>query len=280
MRVGERYSNFFCVPRFSSQSCRTPPTDSSEVMIMAVSIGSSIFLNGSGRGKFGGVIHFHHFVGGGGDAVLHAGRGGDQADIEFALEAFLHDFHVQQAEKSAAKAEAEGDGIFRLVEECGVVELQFSQGVAQHFVVAGVHREKPGEDHGLDGFEAWKWRRGVAVFDDGVTDAGIGDAFYIGDDEADVAGSEFLQHDRFRREHAEIFHFVDFVAGREANLHVRREAAFHHADEDDRAAVGIEPGIENQGAQRSVGGALRHGNQAHDGFENFFDAQAAFRADG
>ena len=55
MRVGERYSNFFCTPRFSSQSFSTPPTDSSDVMIMAVRIGSSIFWIEVGGGNFVGL---------------------------------------------------------------------------------------------------------------------------------------------------------------------------------------------------------------------------------
>ena len=79
---------------------------------------------------------------GGGDAIAHAGRGGDQVDAEFALEALLHDFHVQQAEEAAAKTEAQRDGIFRLVEKCGVVELQLAQRVAQRFVFVAIAREK------------------------------------------------------------------------------------------------------------------------------------------
>ena len=95
----------------------------------------------AGRGKFRGAVHFDDFAGGGGDAVAHARRGGDQVDAEFALQALLRDLHVQQAQKSAAEAEAQRDGIFRLVEKRGVVQLQFAEGVAQIFVVAAPARE-------------------------------------------------------------------------------------------------------------------------------------------
>ena len=40
-------------------------------------------------------------------AVFDAGRGGDQGEVELALEALLDDLHVQQAEEAAAEAEAE-----------------------------------------------------------------------------------------------------------------------------------------------------------------------------
>jgi hypothetical protein len=40
-------------------------------------------------------------------AVLDARRGGDQRQAELALEALLHDLHVEQAEEAAAEAEPE-----------------------------------------------------------------------------------------------------------------------------------------------------------------------------
>ena len=84
---------------------------------MAVIIGSSILGIELGGGNFVGLSTSITSP-----AVVvmrysHARRGGDQVDVEFALEALLHDFHVQQAEKSAAKTEAQRDGIFRLVEK-------------------------------------------------------------------------------------------------------------------------------------------------------------------
>ena len=99
-------------------------------------------------------------------------------------------------------------------------------------------------------------RRGPVGLDHGVAHARVGHALDIGDDEAHVAGGEFVEHDGLGRERAERFHFVDLVARAQANLHPRRDAALHHAHEDDRAAVDIEPGIENQRAQRRVRRAL------------------------
>ncbi len=210
-RVGERYSKFFCTPRFSSQSFRTPPTDSSEVMIIAVRIGSSIFWIEVGGGNFVGLSTCSTSP-----AVVvmrnsHARRGGDQVDVEFALEALLHDFHVQQAQKSAAEAESQRHGSFRLVEKCGVVQLQFAERVAQIFVIGRVHGIQAREDHGLDGLESGERRRGLVGRDHRVAHARIGHALDVGDDEAHVARGKLVEHDGLGREHAEIFHFVDFV---------------------------------------------------------------------
>src|SRR5260221_14497058 len=51
----DKYSNPFCVPRLSWQSCRIPPTDSSLVMIIALMMGSSILLMSLGLGNFAGL---------------------------------------------------------------------------------------------------------------------------------------------------------------------------------------------------------------------------------
>src|SRR6202041_1927754 len=71
-----------------------------------------------------------------------------------------------------------------------------------------------------------------------------------------------------------------FGVGGEANFHVGRDAALHDAGEDDSAAIRIEPGIENQSAQRRIGGPFGRRDEANDRFENIFDAQAGFGADG
>ena len=53
------------------------------------------------------AVAHHHLVD-------HAGRGGDQVLVELALQAFLHDLHVQQAQEAAAEAEAQRRRDFRL----------------------------------------------------------------------------------------------------------------------------------------------------------------------
>ena len=187
---------------------------------------------------------------------------------------------MQQAKKSAAITEAESDGIFRFVIKRRVVELEFAERIAQRFVIVGEYRKQPREDHGLGGFEAGKRRRVAAGFDDRVAHAGVGDALDVGDDEADVAGFEFFESDGLGSERAELLDFVDIVAGAEANLHVIGDAAFHHTNQHHRAAVGVKPGIENQGLQRILRAALGSGNAMNDRFEHVFDAQAALGADG
>ncbi len=94
-----------------------------------------------GVGKFRGTVDFDNAAIGARDAVTHARGCGDQVKPEFTLQPLLHNFHVQQAEKTAAKAETEGHGIFRLVEKCRVVQFQFTERVAQRLVFIGEYRK-------------------------------------------------------------------------------------------------------------------------------------------
>ena len=242
-------------------------------------IGSSIICDRAGRRKFRRVIDFDHFVGRVRDAVTHAGRRGDEVDIEFALETLLHDFHVKQAEKAAAETEAECGGIFWLVEKSGVIELQFAECIAEHFVIACVYRKQAGKDHRLDCLKAGKRRGGTRGFDDCVAHARVGHALDVGDDEANVAGCKLFECDGLGRERAESFYFVDFVVRAKANFHARGDAPFHHANENDGAAISIEPRIENKRAKRRFERTDRRRNIFYDGFENLLHAKAAFGAD-
>src|SRR6185437_8137397 len=89
-------------------------------------------------------------------AVLDARNGSDEIEIELALEPLLHDLHVQQSEKSAAKAEAERGGSFRLIVERRVVELQLVQRVAQVLVLRRVGWIDTGEHHRVDVLIPWQ----------------------------------------------------------------------------------------------------------------------------
>src|SRR5215469_9842295 len=57
--------------------------------------------------KFRRIIDLEHSPVDRRDLISETGRGGDEVDLKFALEALLHDFKVQQSQESAAKAESE-----------------------------------------------------------------------------------------------------------------------------------------------------------------------------
>ena len=99
------YSNFFCVPRFSSSSFRISPTYSSRVITVASMMGSSICLMAEGSGNLLGLSTSIRSPFSAVDLVAHARRGGDQVDLELALQPLLDDLQMQQAQKAAAKTE-------------------------------------------------------------------------------------------------------------------------------------------------------------------------------
>ena len=58
-------------------------------------------------GRSAGLSMSSHLAVGLVHAVLDAGGGGDEGEVELALEALLDDLHVQQAEEAAAEPESE-----------------------------------------------------------------------------------------------------------------------------------------------------------------------------
>ncbi len=117
-------------------------------------IGSRISSIDARVGQVRRIIDLDMLAVGRDDFVNDAGGGGDDVHVVLAPEPFLDDLHVQQAEKAAAKAEAERDGAFRLIDERGIVQLQLADRRLQMLEVAGVDRVNAAEDHRMDFLEA------------------------------------------------------------------------------------------------------------------------------
>ena len=64
----------------------------------------------------------------------------DEVEVIFALETLENDLHVQKAQKAAAEAEAQRDGVFLREAHGRVVQLQLFQRVAQIAVFRAVRR--------------------------------------------------------------------------------------------------------------------------------------------
>ena len=69
------------------------------------------------------------------NAILDARNRRDELQLEFATESLLHDLHVEESEKAAAKAKPESGGRFRLILKRCVVELKLLERVTQLLVL-------------------------------------------------------------------------------------------------------------------------------------------------
>src|SRR5471030_783873 len=221
------------------------------------------------------IVHLQH------GAVAHdhfvddGRRRRDQVHVEFALQAFLHDFHVQQAEEAAAEAEAQRLRHFRLVHQRGVVELQFFQRIAQRVVLVGLDREQAGEHLRLDFLEARQRRGGRTVGQrDGVADLGDLQFLDAGDDEAHLPGRQRLQRHRTRREHADVLDQLHRIGGHQTDLVLRLQRAVDHAYQHDHADIGVVPRVDDQRLQRIVLVALRWRYAGDDRFKHVLHTQA------
>ena len=204
------------------------------------------------------------------DVILHVRHGGDQVEIEFALQPLAHDLHVQKAEEAAAKPEPQRHRRFGLVVQGSVVELQFGERVAQLFVLFRVRGVEPREHHRLDLPIPGEQRR-VAVLrvQDGVSRSRFFDAADVGDEVADFAGLQLLRGFVAQLQIAYLVDLVEIVlVSAEHDLHPGAQPAIHDANAGDRAAIAVVVGIEDQGPQRRLGLSLGRPDAMHHRFEH------------
>ena len=202
----------------------------------------------------GGVVHDRHLAAAE-HVELHVGRRRDQLEVELALEALLHDVHVQQAEEPAPEPEPECLRGLGLEVQRGVGELQLVERVAQVGVVAAVGGEQARPHHRLRLAVAGQ-RLGRALLAgerDRVADLRVVDVLQAGDEVADLAGAEVGDRRGLGRLHAGLLGLGLDVGREHADARVRGQDALLHADVGDHAAVGVEHRVEDQRLQ-----GLRH----------------------
>ena len=141
--------------------------------------------------------------------VAHVGHRRDDGHVELALEALLHDFHVEHAQETTTEPESQGGRALRLEDEGRVIELELFHAVTEFLIVLGVDRVDARKDHGFDILETlhglFARRRGEGQ---GVADLDLLSVFNARDDVAHVAGAHRVLRLQVEAEHA---YFVGIV---------------------------------------------------------------------
>ncbi len=183
--------------------------------------------------------------------VLDRRRRGDEVERELALEAFLDDLHVEEAEEPAAEPEPECDRALWRVGEARVVEVELLEGVAKERIVLAADRVDPGEDEALGGLVAGERLRGRP--DDGrhrVADLGVADALQPGRDVADLAGHQLVDRHELRTEDPELERVGDRTAGHQPDRLAVAQRALRQPDVDHDTLVGVVVAVEDEALQR------------------------------
>ena len=162
------------------------------------------------RRQPGGIVHPADLAAGADDFVNHRRCRRDEVQTVLPFEALLHDLHMQQAEKAAAKSKAQGVRGFRFVKQRAVIQAQLGQRLAKVLELFGgnwkqarVHlRLHLGEAGQLGHALMPGWRDGVAH----RCPANVLDASH---DEADFPGHQSFRHLSFRREAADLIDTVN-----------------------------------------------------------------------
>ena len=155
--------------------------------------------------------------------------------MEFAFESFLDDFHVQQAEETAAETKTQRVAAFGFEGEAAVVELQAIHRIAQFVVLGFTAGVEIAVDHLLDGLVAGQLLRGRGIWASVTVSpmrtscrslmAATMKTHFTGTDAIDALGA--------RDELAQFAHGIFFVGAHEADFHAFFQFAIDDADVDE-----------------------------------------------
>ncbi len=203
------------------------------------------------------------------NAIDDCRRRGDEREAKLALEPLLDDLHVEKAQEPAPETEPQGQRAFRLVAERGVVQAELLQCVPEVLVLTAVDRVEAGEDHRLHVLVPREdlGRRSVRL-DDCIADPRVLDVPDSPEDVSDLSNAEAFGRDHLEGHRADGEDLVLAAGRREADSHSRNDPPVHDADQHHDALVVVEPGVEEEGAERRVGIPLRRGNPPDDRFQN------------
>ncbi len=209
------------------------------------------------------------------DLVDDGRRGGDEVEVELTRQPFLHDLQMQEAEETAAKAEAERRRRLGLIGKRRVVEPQLADRGAQILEVGGVDREETAKDDRLRRTKTRERHHSrTSVLSDGVTDASVGHFLDRAGEEAEFAGFELRPVDELGSEHTDSVDLMRGAGAHHADLHALLEHAVDDAHEHDHAEIGVVPAVDQQRFQRRAGIAHRRRQAVDDRLKHVADALA------
>ena len=214
------------------------------------------------------VGHVHHLALGGVHFIGYVGDSGYHVHVELPVKPLLHDLQMEQAEETAAEAEAQGQGGLGLEDEGRIVELELLQRRAQILVFVGLHRIDSREEHWLDLLEAGNGLgAGPVHMGDGIADLHLYGRLDTGDDIAHIAGSHLVCGTHPQPEIADLIGLVFLARIEELYLVALAYHSVDHLEIGDHSAEGIEYRVENQGLERCLWVALRSGETLHHGVQ-------------
>jgi len=236
-------------------------------------------LDDRGVGQVQRIVQLEDLPVGARHAIDHARVGGDDVHVELPAQALLDDLHVQQAQETAAEAEAQRDGALLGEGQRRVVELELGHRVLQRLELGGVDGIDAGEHHRGDVLEAGqRLGRAVLAAGNGVAHLHVAGGLDVGDEIAHVARVQVVAADLLGREDAHFLHLIALAGGHEHDRAAGLKLAGEITHVSDDAAIGIKDGIKDQAAQVVVVEFLRRRNATDDRLKDFVDADALLGA--
>ena len=219
-----------------------------------------------------GVVDLNHLMLGGINVIRYVGNGGDHVHVKLTEQPLLYDFHMQQAEESAAEAEPQRQRTLGFEHQGGVVQLKFLQRRAQLLILVRLYGIYTREEHRLDLFETGDCAAARALdVGDCITYLNLNGIFYTGDYVSHAAALYGFTRHKFHLKDTYLVGDI-FAAGiYKFHLVAGGYAAVHHLEIGDDAAERVEYAVKYQRLKGSLRVALGGRYLVHYGIQNLLD---------
>ncbi len=203
------------------------------------------------------------------DLVGDVRHGRDDVHSELTEQPLLHDFKMQQTEKTAAEAESQCERGLRLEHERGVVQLELLKVGAQFLVLIRLHRVHSGKEHRLHLLESGN--RLMAWISDGrdrISHLHFAGGLYSGNYISHTSAGNLVARAEFHLQRTHLVGDIFLARVEELDFVACADGPVNHLEISDDAPERVEHGVENQCLKRCIRVSLRSRNPLNDSVQN------------
>ena len=201
----------------------------------------------------------------------------DHSHVEFALQTFLHNLHVQHSQKTTAETKAQSRRRFGFPNEGRVVELEFFHGIAEFLELVGFHGVNTRKHHRFYLRKALNSHfGGVSYGGYGITHFHLFSHFDTRNQVAYVATLDHVFGFLCQAKGANFVGIILFAGVHKLHPVALTDSAILDPENNFDTPVGVEVRVENEGLQGTIGFAFWGWNTFYNSRQNFGNTDAFF----
>ena len=155
----------------------------------------------------------------------------DHVHVKFAVQTFLNNLHVKQAQESATETKAQRQRRLRLESQRSIVQLKFFQGSTEVFIILGLNRINSGKHHRLHFLKSFNgFLAGTGNVSDRIPHLHLTRSLDTRNDISYVPRTEFLSGHHIHLQHTDFVCIIFLTGIEELHLISCTDHSVHHLE--------------------------------------------------